>query len=255
MSPALQAATATLEDSFPAPHPEFEQFVESYIPVVHNVVERFRPKLPSHVDMADLFSVGVTGLIAAVSNYSEDRAKTFGGYAVQRIRGAILDELRRSDTRSRRARLKARMISEATTAIEQRTGCPATDSEVRRELGLSERVFAKWKLVSKQASFVSFDAPHSLDGDGGVSLHESICDESADLASEDIERSERSAMLAERIKDLPEKQRKVIALYYHEGLRFAEIAEAFGVSESRICQIHGQAVKALRAHMTGKSGE
>jgi len=255
MSPALQAATVSLDDSFPAPHPEFDQFVENYIPVVHNVVERFRPKLPSHVDMGDLFSVGVTGLIAAVSNYSEVRAKTFGGYAVQRIRGAILDELRKSDTRSRRARLKARMIADATTAIEQRTGRPATSTEVRRELGLSERTFAKWQLVSKQASFVSFDAPSSPNGDGSVSLHDSICDESADVASEDIERAERHAMLAGRIKDLPEKQRKVIALYYHEGLRFAEIAEAFGVSESRICQIHGQAVKALRAHMTGRLGE
>jgi RNA polymerase sigma factor for flagellar operon FliA len=147
------------------------------------------------------------------------------------------------------------MIAEATTAIEQRSRRPATDSEVRRELGLSERVFAKWKLVSKQTSFVSFDAPQSLNGDGEVCLHESICDESADIASEDIERSERHAILAERIKDLPEKQRKVLALYYHEGLRFAEIAEVFGVSESRICQIHGQAVKALRTHMTGRSGE
>ncbi|HEY5553140.1 MAG TPA: FliA/WhiG family RNA polymerase sigma factor [Opitutaceae bacterium] len=255
MSPALQAATVAVDDSFPAAHPEFEQFVESYLPVVRNVVERFRPRLPSHVDMGDLFSVGVTGLIAAVSNYSEDRAKTFGGYAVQRIRGAIIDELRRSDTRSRRARLKARMIAEAAGAIEQRTGRPAGEQEVRRELGLSERVFAKWKLASKQASFISLDASQDREDSEGLSLHDAIPDESIDAASEDVERSERHALLAERIKKLPEKQRKVIALYYHEGLRFAEIAEAFGVSESRICQIHGQAVKTLRSQMNGRSGE
>lgn len=255
MSPALQAATAAIDDSFPAPHPRFEQFVENYLPVVHNVVERFRPRLPSHVDMGDLFSVGVTGLISAVSNYTDERAKTFGGYAVQRIRGAIIDELRKSDTRSRRARLKARMIAEATVSIEQRTGRPARDEEICRELGLSERVFSKWKLAARQASFVSLDASQDRDGTDGASLHDAIPDESVDAASEDVERTERHAQLAERIKGLPERQRKVLALYYHEGLRFAEIAGAFGVSESRICQIHGQAVKTLRAQLTGKASE
>jgi RNA polymerase sigma factor for flagellar operon FliA len=251
MLPALQAATIPVDDSFPPPHPDFEQFVESYLPIVHNVVERFRPRLPAHVDMGDLFSVGITGLISAVSNYSEDRSKTFGGYAVQRIRGAIIDELRKSDTRSRRARLKARMIADATNAIEQRTGRPALDEEIRRELGLTVRVFAKWKLAAKQASFVSLDASQDHQDDGSVRLHDTIPDESIDVAAEDLERSEQQAQLAERIKLLPEKQRKVIALYYHEGLRFSEIAEAFGVSESRICQIHGQAVRTLRAQMTG----
>jgi RNA polymerase sigma factor for flagellar operon FliA len=202
--------------------------------------------------MGDLFSVGVTGLIAAVSNYSDDRAKTFGGYAVQRIRGAVIDELRKSDTRSRRARLKARAIADATASIEQCSGRPATDSEVCSKLGLSNRVYAKWKLAAKQASFISLDASHDESDDGSVRLHDAIPDDSIDAAVEDIERSERLVHLAERIKSLPEKQRKVIALYYHEGLRFSEIAEAFGVSESRICQIHGQAVKALRAQMTGE---
>lgn len=253
MSPALQAASAISNDSFPAPHPEFGEFVERYIPVVRNVVEHFRPRLPAHVDLGDLFSVGVTGLMAAVSNYSEERANTFGGYAVRRIRGAILDELRKSDTRSRRARLKARMIAEATARIEQRQGRPAWREEIRCELGLTERVFAKWMFVAKQANFISLDATQSLEDGEGARLHDSIADESIEPACEDMERSEMHAQLADRIRHLPEKQRKVLALYYHEGMRFAEIAEAFGVSESRICQIHGQAVKALRSHFVEKA--
>jgi len=247
MSISLHAEGSLAVSDFPAPNPEFHEFVESYIPVVRNVVERFRPRLPSHVDMGDLFSVGVTGLIAAVSNYTEDRAKTFGGYAVQRIRGAILDELRKADTRSRRSRMKARQIAEATAKLEQKHGRPVTAGEIRRELGLSEHVFAKWMFASKQASFVSLDEPHSTDEGTGNLLHESIEDESMDSASTGVDRSEMHALLADRIQSLPSKQQKVLALYYHEGLRFAEIAEVFGVSESRICQVHGQAVKTLRA--------
>lgn len=246
MSIALHAEATFFQSDASTSDSDIHELIESHIPIVRNVVERLRARLPSHADLGDLFSVGVTGLIAAASNYSAERANTFAGYAMQRIRGAIFDELRKSDTRPRRARLKARRIGEVTAELEQKCGRPATDEEVRVELGLTRKAFTRWQLAAQQGVFLSLDEPHPTQDGGGLSLHEAIEDENTTAASVDLERSEIRALLADRILKLNVRQQKILAFYYYEGLRFAEIAEVFGVSESRICQIHGQALKALR---------
>lgn len=245
--------TIDTESSLSSPFPDQTGLVEQYLPLVRNIVDSFRSRLPSHVDLDDLFSVGVTGLLAAVSNFSPERALTFSSYAARRIRGAVVDELRRSDTRSRRARLKARMIADAGERVEQRYGRPSTDAEVRLELGLSHSAYTRWQLAATPARFLSLDCPVTRDSDEGAALHDSIPDESTGDTPFRLEQHELHEQVADLIRHLPENERRILALYYHEGVTFSEIAEVFHVSESRICQVHSRVIKKLRARIVGKA--
>lgn len=249
--PDATASSSCAQNAFPEVHPEFSELVERYIPVVRRIVDRFRSRLPSHMEFDDLFSSGVTGLLAAVANFTPERSATFRSYAARRISGAIVDDLRKADTRSPRAILKSRQIAEAGDRVEQRYGRPATEEELRHELGLSETAYARWLRATTPTRFLSLDCPAVHDTDAGLSFHESIPDESAVNTPIALERAELREELAARIKGLPAAERKILALYYHEGLKLSEIASEFGVSESRICQKHGDALKKLRSQLAG----
>ncbi|MDD2765220.1 MAG: FliA/WhiG family RNA polymerase sigma factor [Opitutaceae bacterium] len=224
------------------------ELIERYLPLVRNAVDRIKLNLPSHVDVEDLYSVGVTGLIAAVRKYDPGQHNTFAAYATMRIRGAVLDELRRLDWCPRRARAKARKIKEAINAIEQATGRPAREEEIRDRLGLSAKKYARWLEESRPVSFVAIDQPADEENDGG-SLHEVIADESDVTGRDRLEQEELRKLVAQRIEQLPDIPRKILAMYYFEDMRLAEIAAVFGLTESRICQIHSQTVLGLRAYV------
>ncbi|OAM88636.1 FliA/WhiG family RNA polymerase sigma factor [Termitidicoccus mucosus] len=219
--------------------------IERHLPLVRNVVDRIKVNLPAHVDVADLYSVGVIGLMAALRRFNPEQGSLFSAYASLRIRGAVLDELRRLDWCPRRARVKARKIKEAIAELEQRHGRPATDEEVREHLGLSAKNYARWLEESSPVTFVAIDQPM----DNGESLHDIIPDKNGTLARDTMEKDELKQLIAQRMTELPDIQKRVLAMYYFENMRLAEIAAVFHLTESRICQIHSQAVLALRAYV------
>lgn len=222
---------------------------ERYLPLVRSVVDRIRINLPPHIEAEDLYSVGILGLIAAVKNYDPKQNNTFAAYASRRIRGSVLDELRRLDWRPRRARAKARRIKEVIAEIEQRNGRPATDDEVRKALGISAKEYAKWLEEAKPACFLALDQSPDEEGGERSSLHEIIADDTDVLARDDMERRELQELVAQRIRQLPDIPRKILAMYYHENMRLAEIASVFNLTESRICQIHAQTIIGLRGYI------
>ncbi len=222
---------------------------ERYLPLVRSVVDRIRINLPPHIEAEDLYSVGILGLIAAVKNYDPKQNNTFAAYASRRIRGSVLDELRRLDWRPRRARAKARRIKEVIAEIEQKNGRPATDEEVRKVLGISAKEYAKWLEEAKPACFLALDQSPDDEGGERSSLHEIIADDADVLARDDMERRELQELVAQRIRQLPDIPRKILAMYYHENMRLAEIASVFNLTESRICQIHAQTIIGLRGYI------
>jgi RNA polymerase sigma factor for flagellar operon FliA len=220
--------------------------VEEHLPLVRQVVGRIKMSLPPHIDSDDLHSVGVMGLIAAAQRYVPQEGRTFAGYAYTKIRGAILDELRRLDWCPRRTRAKARKLKDAIAELEQKHQRAATAEEIQRHLQLSPEEYAEWLQESSPVTFINIDASAHDDGEG-FKLHETIADETIEPASAGLERAELWRLVADRIELLPETQRKVLALYHFEGLRLAEIAEAMNLTEARISQIHTQAILALRS--------
>jgi RNA polymerase sigma factor, FliA/WhiG family len=226
-----------------------KELIERYLPLVRNVVDRIKLNLPPHVDVDDLYSVGVTGLIAAVRKYDPEQGHTFAGYATTRIRGAILDELRRLDWCPRRARAKAKKLKESINELEQKLGRAASEEEVRKHLGLTPKEYAKWMEEAKPVCFIAIDQTADNEESDGASLHELIADEGDVSVRDRMEKEELLKLVADRIAELPEIPKKILAMYYFENMRLAEIAAVFNLTESRICQIHAQTVLGLRAYI------
>jgi RNA polymerase sigma factor for flagellar operon FliA len=205
--------------------------------------------LPPHVDGEDLFSAGLNGLLSAVRKYDPTAGTSFETYARLRIRGAVFDELRRMDWVPRSVHTKARKVQAMMQKIEQRKGRVATEEEMAKALNITESEYGQWLDEIKPATYVCLDAALNTDRDDSVSQYESLADPRQENPLDGTFKRELSAILAERLKHLPEMQRKVLALYYFEDLRLREIAAAFGLTESRICQIHAQAILAIKAHL------
>jgi RNA polymerase sigma factor for flagellar operon FliA len=225
------------------------EFLQAHLPLVRSVVERMKASIPTHVETDDLLSVGVVGLISAARAYRPTHGSTFATYATLRIRGAILDELRRMDWMPRRARTKAKALREVIGQLEQTLGRPASEFEVADALGLSAEAYND--LLEEVRPITCIDIDSSVDDASGEekSLHEVIPDHSQEIARVNLEKKELVEALMARIQTLPEVPRKVLTLYYVEELRLAEIAQVFGLTESRICQIHSQAILSLRSYM------
>jgi len=226
-----------------------KELIERYLPLVRNVVDRIKLTFPAHIDADDLYSVGVTGLLAAVRRYDPEQGNTFASYAATRIRGAILDELRRMDWCPRRARARARKLKESINALEQRLGHTASETEICAELGLSAKEYAKWLDESRPVTFIAIDQTTEGDDSPGASLHELLSDDSDVTGRERMEKGETLQLMAQRIAELPDIPKKILAMYYFENMRLAEIAAVFGLTESRICQIHSQTILGLRGYL------
>ena len=242
----LPPKTATPEA---AGQDHFEALIERHLPLVRSIVERMKRKLPHSIEAEELYSVGVTGLVVAARNYRAAQAGSFAAYASTRIRGAMLDELRRLDWMSRSSRSKAKRLGSALSRLEQAQGGTVAPEALCAELQMSEEELQGLLEEMRPVRLVSLDAPEDAGELDEPSLHELIADDGAASAREVVERRELVALLAERIAQLPEIPKKVLALYYYENLRLADIAACFGLTESRICQIHTQAVKQLRAYL------
>jgi RNA polymerase sigma factor for flagellar operon FliA len=232
--------------------------VEKYLPLVSAAVARLAMTLPDHVDQDDLYSAGLLGLLQALRNFDPACGASFETFARMRVRGAMLDELRRMDWVPRSIHEKARKIQAVMGRLEQKLGRVPDEAEMAGALDVSPSEYARLLNEIRPAAFVCLDAVNATeDGEGG-SLYEVIADNTVESPVEEASRLELKGMIFERLKELPEMQRKVLALYYGEDLHLREIAEVFGLTESRICQIHSQAIMSIRAHVqrleAGKGG-
>jgi len=223
--------------------------VQKYLPLVSAVVNRLAMTLPEHVDHDDLYSVGLIGLLQALRNYNPACGTSFETYARVRIRGAMLDELRRMDWVPRTIHEKARKIKEVLGDLEQKLGKTPTEVQMAKAMNLSVKEYEELLDEVRPAAFVCLDAVNaSEDGDSGP-LYEVIADQTHEGPVEKVSNNELKQVIFARLKELPEMQRKVLALYYLEDMHLREIAEVFKLTESRICQIHAQAILAIRAYL------
>jgi RNA polymerase sigma factor for flagellar operon FliA len=228
-----------------------EKLILHYAPLVKYVASRVATGLPSSVDQADLVSYGMFGLIDALEKFEPGRGNKFETYAIPRIKGAIIDELRAMDWVPRSIRFKARELEKAQADLEAMLKRQPTEQELAERLGMSRRELHD--MVS-QISFVSvlaLDEVVSAGSDRGeqVSLIDTLADKGID-PTWGLESQETRGLLAAAINSLSEREKIVVTLYYFEGLTLAEIGEILGVTESRVCQIHTKAVGGLRGQLS-----
>ena len=224
-----------------------DQLITEYLPYVKRIVQRLAVHLPSTVDIDDLMNVGVIGLIQAVDRYDPRRDNKFMTYAIFRIKGAVLSELRARDFLSRSNRRKIRELESAYLRLEQKLGREADDQEIARELGVDlEQIYR-----TKQMSSISFISLEEL----GVSSKDekekllSYLINNEDDALNMTKLKELKGAMAQAIKQLPEKERLVISLYYLDELTMKETGKVLGITESRVSQIHSQAILHLRTKL------
>jgi RNA polymerase sigma factor for flagellar operon FliA len=226
-----------------------DRLILHYSPLVKFVAGRVGVGLPQSVDQADLVSYGVFGLIDAIEKFEPERGFKFETYAIARIRGAIIDELRSYDWVPRSVRAKARSIERAYSKLENELRRTPTDKELAEELGLSEDELSQTLSQISFVGVIALDEAITGDRGDGSTLGDTIADRAGDPL-EAYELEEMKHILADAINRMPERERLVLTLYYYEGLTLAEIGDVLGVTESRVCQIHTKAILQLRSRMT-----
>ena len=229
-----------------------EVLILNYSPLVKYVAGRVAVGLPANIEQADLVSYGIFGLIDAIEKYELDRGIKFETYAISRIRGAIIDELRSIDWVPRSVRYKAREVEKAYTALENKLKRPPSDAEIAGEMDISTDDLNNIYTQLSSVSLVALDELMSVDGGQGdkLSLVETLEDTRTTGPVESIETAEMKNILTGAINRLPEREKIVITLYYYEGLTLAEIGKVLGVTESRICQMHTKAVLGMRGKIS-----
>ena len=221
---------------------------DTYVPLVRYVVSRLNLSLPASLERGDLVGFGTIGLIDAIGKYDIDLGLTFQTYAVTRIRGSILDELRSLDWVPRVVRGRMRAIDAATAAYEQEHGAEPDIDDLAEATGLDPDDVRSALSGYRRGYVTSLD--ERLTGDDGEAAEprgRSFVDDTAELPEEVYDHEESRRLMREGIRALGLRERAIVALYYFEELTFAEIGRVLGVSESRACQLHGRAVKELRA--------
>ena len=221
-----------------------------HIGLVHHVARQLARRLHDKVELDELVSAGAIGLMQAAASYEPSRGLTFSTYAVPRIRGSMLDELRRHDHMSRGARRKARAMTTARETLLHRLGREPREREIAAELNVTVQMLRQWELDLEGAVEVSLDvAPRALRDDTDVTAASAIADERAPTAEDRISQEQRVALLAVAIRGLRPQERTVLALYFYEELTLQDIAHVLGLSASRISQIRAEALGKLRRHL------
>ncbi len=228
-----------------------EAFIKQYAPLVKYVAGKVAVGMPHSVEFDDLVGFGVFGLLDAIDKYDPNKNVKFKTYAVTRIRGAIFDELRSIDWVPRSVRQKTREIEETIGSLEAQLGRTVTDQEIASALGMDEEEFLKTMLKISGTSVLSLnDVWYAGDENDRISIGESI--ESPTSLNPDVivEKDEIRRVIIEAINELPEKEKKVLVLYYYEDLTLKEIGQVLEVTESRVSQLHTKAILRLRAKLT-----
>ena len=229
-----------------------DRLILTYAPLVKFVAGRVGASLPAHVDEQDLVSYGLLGLIGAIERYDPDREIKFETFAMARIRGAIIDELRSLDWVPRSVRTRARQIERAIQVLERELMRAPTDAEIAQKLGVSGDELEESLREISRTSVAALDELWSPSGSGDqIALIDTIEDESGPDPEFSLEQTEIREALAEAISGLPEREKLVVTLYYYEELTLREIGEVLGVTESRVSQLHTKAVLRLKARLSG----
>lgn len=220
------------------------RLMQKYLGVVHYVVNKLFKSIPGHVERDDLVNIGVIGLGEALDRYNPYFGIKFETYAIPRVRGAIIDELRKQDWIPRSLRSKSNKIRKAVEDLEQHCRGEVSTREVAYQLGISESEFQQWQAQVNHTSMVSLDKPHHNFDEHN--LYDVVEDSSSANALDSLENEEMKKILVRIIKRLPEKSRLAITLYYYERLTFKEIGKILNVSESRISQIHSETMDRMK---------
>src|SRR5579884_4032907 len=229
-----------------------DRLILTYAPLVKYVAGRLGSGLPAHVDEGDLVSYGLLGLMGAIERYEPDRDVKFETYAIARIRGAIIDELRALDWVPRSVRSRAREIERAIATLEAKLGRAPTDEEIAGRVGISVEELEESLADIARSSIAALDELWSVSGEGDqVSLLDTLEDPESVRPADALDETELREILADAISRLPEREKLVITLYYYEELTLREIGEVLGVTESRISQLHTKAILRLKARLAG----
>jgi RNA polymerase sigma factor for flagellar operon FliA len=229
-----------------------DRLILTYAPLVKYVAGRLGSGLPAHVDEGDLVSYGLLGLIGAIERYDPSRDIKFETYAISRIKGAIIDELRALDWVPRSVRSRAREIERAITELEAKTGIAPTDEQIAAKIGISVDELEESLSDIGRSSIAALDELWSVSGDGDqISLMDTIEDETGPRPESALDETETREALADAIARLPEREKLVVTLYYYEELTLREIGEVLGVTESRVSQLHTKAILRLKARLAG----
>ena len=229
-----------------------DRLILTYAPLVKFVAGRLGATLPAHVDEQDLVSYGLLGLIGAIERFDPDREIKFETYAISRIKGAIIDELRSLDWVPRSVRTRAREIERAIAELERRLHRAPTDEEIAAKVGITTEELENSLSEISRSSMAALDELWSPSGSGDqIALIDTIEDEDAPDPEFSLEQTEMREALGEAIARLPEREKLVVTLYYYEELTLREIGEVLGVTESRVSQLHTKAVLRLKARLSG----
>lgn len=232
------------------PTPELkERLVRRYLPLVRYVAGRMAVSPPPGLDFEDLLSFGAMGLLDAIERFDLGRGFCFQTFAVPRIRGAILDELRRYDWISRTGREKLQRLEKTVERFARSQGVP-DDEALMEALGMNEKAYRELLEIASRSYVVSLDEVLALE-DGDVQ-REGILEDSAPSPLERMEQQEEVERVLEGLSGLPERERLLVSLYYYEGLTLKEIGAVLGVTESRASQLHGRALALLRARLASE---
>jgi RNA polymerase sigma factor FliA len=222
------------------------QLLDGYLGLVHHVAREIGARTPA-VELDELVSAGTLGLVRALESFDLSRGLAFSTYAIQRIRGAILDDLRARDWTPRSVRAKARQLGAAIATLEHQLARAPEPTEIATALGIDLATYWRWQAAVDAGVVVSLDQPSSADrAEDGPPLRDTLDDPDAPMPGAALAKGEQLAVLRAAIGELPEKSRLVLAMYYFEELTLRQIAEVLHVTESRISQIHTQSLRQLR---------
>ncbi len=224
------------------------ELVKQHLPLLKSLVSRMRVYFPDQVESEELYSLGMSGLIHAALRFDASRSTSFGAYAAHRIRGALLDELRKMDWLPRSERIVVKELKTKIALLEQKLGRAPTEIEAADFLNISVSEYYRRLDQARPLAFISIHQEGSDQDQDEVLLYESLADASILDTRDACEKNEHLSVLKKRIEAMDEMPRTVLMLYYYKGLRLSEIAELLKVSESRVCQIHTQAVLSLKGY-------
>ena len=227
-----------------------EQLLVSNLPLVHHVARQVRRRSRVDTEYDELVSAGTIGLIQAIDNFDIDRGLAFSTYAAPRIRGAILDDHRRRDRVPRSIRRKQREIATAREVLTEELGRVPNDQETAASLGIEQERLWQWQRETEHAVRVSLDKPVDTEAGRHTTPEEMLVGEDGDQIEELVSMDQEVRILRRAITTLKKRERVVLSLYYFENLKLREIGQVLDVTESRVSQIHSQAIKNLRVVLT-----
>ncbi len=226
---------------------EQERLVAEFAPLVKRIAYYMMARLPASVQVDDLIQVGLVGLLDAVRNFDQNQGAQFETYATQRIRGAMLDELRNADWASRSVRRQFREIEAALHTLEHRLGRAPGEAEIAAEMGIELAEYQQILQDTRGAQLLYLEDLTSADDSDYLERHEV---DSGGNPLDILDEGDFKRLLVDAITALPEREKLVMGLYYEQELNLKEIGEVLGVSESRVCQLHSQAVARIRQRVT-----